>query len=152
MRNLYLSIVVLTAIAAPAAAQTIPACPLATGVKDVSYAQAPDLLKQVFSKNRKVSAPGGSFDAAKEDNQRVIWVRNRGNRWVVAYEQGGEYVNKVARYDIPNPNAISAGPERDAKPDTLCDVANRQLGVPDAAAPVAAAPSPAATPQPVSSP
>jgi hypothetical protein len=148
MLKLCLSVVVLTAIAAPAAAQTIPACPLATGVKDVSYAQAPDLLKQVFGKNRKVSAPGGSFDPAKEDSQRVIWVRNRGNRWVVAYEQGGEYVNKVARFDIPNANAISAGPEREAKPETLCEVANRQLGVPE----VAAAPSPPATPQPVSSP
>ena len=134
MRNLCLSIVALTVIAAPAAAQTIPACPSATGVKDVGYAQAPDALKQVFSKNRKVSAPGGNFDATKEDSQRVIWVRNRGNRWVVAYEQGGDYTDKVARYDIPSANAISAGPEREAKPDTLCEVANRQLGVPEAPA------------------
>lgn len=137
MRNLCLSIVVLTAIAAPAAAQTIPACPLAAGVKDVSYAQAPDLLKQVFSRNRKFSTPGGAFDASKEDSQRVLWVRNLGKRWVVAYEIGGPYGNKVAPFEIPSANAISAGSEREAEPKTLCEVANRQLGVPDAPTPTA---------------
>jgi hypothetical protein len=129
MRNLCLSIVALTVVAAPAAAQTIPACPLAAGVKDVSYAQVPDVVKQVFSKSHKVSMPGGAFDAKKEDSQRLIWVRNRGTRWVVAYEQGGDYVNKVARFDLPKPNAINVGPEREAQPDGLCDVANTQLGI-----------------------
>ena len=129
MRNLCLSIVALTTIAAPAAAQTIPACPLATGVKEVGYAQAPDALKQVFSKNRKFSMPGGAFDAKNEASQRLISVRNRGNRWIVAYELGGDYVAKVTRYDIPNPTSISVGPEREAQPDTFCEVVNTQLGV-----------------------
>ena len=129
MRNLCLPIVALTVIAAPAAAQTIPACPLATGVKDVGYAQAPDALKQVFSKNRKLSMPGGAFDAKSESSQRLITVKNRGNRWFVAYEMGGEYVAKVTRYDIPSPTSISVGPEREAQPDTFCQVVNTQLGV-----------------------
>ncbi|HET9159747.1 MAG TPA: hypothetical protein VFN88_03975 [Caulobacteraceae bacterium] len=146
MRNLCLSIVALTMIAAPAAAQTIPACPLASGVKDVSYAQAPDLLKQVFGKNRKISMPGGAFDAKSEDSQRVIYVRNRNNRWIVAYEVGGAYANRVAQFTI-SPTAFSAGPERDAQPDTLCEVANRQLGVPEAPTPQAqTASSPASSP------
>jgi len=129
MRNLCLSIVVLTTIAAPAAAQTIPACPLASGVKEVGYAQAPDALKQVFSKNRKFSMPGGAFDAKNEASQRLISVRNKGSRWIVAYEMGGDYVAKVTRYDIPNPTSISVGPEREAQPDTLCQVVNTQLGL-----------------------
>jgi hypothetical protein len=136
MRTLYLSIVVLTAIAAPAAAQTIPACPLAAGVKDVSYAQAPDVLKQVFGKNRKISLPGGAFDPKSEGSQRIIWVRNLKNRWIVAYEMGGDYTAKVAKFDI-KPDSINAGSEREAQPDTLCEVANRQLGVPEAPTPPA---------------
>ena len=147
MRTLCLSIVALTAFAAPAAAQTLPSCPLASGVKDVSYAQAPDMLKQLFSKNRKFTMPGQAYDAANPDSQRLVGVKNRGNRWIVIYEQGGgDAAARIARYDI-SPTAVSVGPELGAKADTLCAIADRQLGLTPALPPV---PAETPTPQPVS--
>lgn len=143
MRTLYLSIVALTAFAAPVAAQALPSCPAGAGVKDVSYAQAPDLLKQVFSKNRKFSMPGQAFDAANPDAQRLISVKNRNNRWIVVYEQGGgDSAAHIVRYDI-TPTSISVGPDLGTSEAQYCETEARLLGVP---APVAAAPTPSAQP------
>jgi hypothetical protein len=124
------------AAAAPAAPKappvtTPPDCPLATGVKDVPYAQAPGPLKQVFSTGRKFTMPGQTFDPANADHQRLLWVRNRGTKWVVVFEQGGDYSDVVVPYTIANELSISQGSQKFAKPATLCDIANRALGVPE---------------------
>jgi hypothetical protein len=115
----------------PAPVTTPPTCPLATGVKDVPYAQAPAPLKQVFSTGRKFSMPGQAFDVANGDSQRLLWVRNRGTKWVVVFEQGGDYADVVVPYTIANELSISQGSQKFAKPATLCEVANRALGVPE---------------------
>jgi hypothetical protein len=118
----------------PAAVTTAPECPLAAGVREVPYAQAPAPLKQVFSTGRKFTMPGQAFDAANADHQRLLWVRNRGTKWVVAYEQGGDYSDIVVPYTIANELSISQGSQKFAKPATLCEIANRALGVPEQAA------------------
>ena len=118
----------------PPPVTTPPSCSLAEGVKEVPYAQAPAPLKQVFSAGRKFSMPGQAFDVANADSQRLIWVRNRGTKWIVAFEQGGDYSNVVVPYTIANELSISQGSQKFAKPATLCEIANRALGVPEQAA------------------
>ena len=130
------------AAAAPAASAapkppqvtTPPSCPVVENVKEVPYAQAPATLKQVFSAGRKFSMPGQAFDPANADSQRLLWVRNRGAKWIVVFEQGGDYSNVVVPYTIPNELSISQGSQKFAKPATLCEIANRALGVPEASA------------------
>jgi hypothetical protein len=104
------------------------------GVKEVPYTQAPAPLKQVFSAGRKFTMPGQAFDPANADSQRLLWVRNRGTKWVVVFEQGGDYSDVVVPYTIANELSISQGSQKFAKPATLCQVTDRALGVPEAAA------------------
>lgn len=131
MRILYLSIVACLAFASQAAAQASPKCPLNGGVKEVEYGKSPETLRQAFGRSRpKLAMPGQPFDPAAEGAQRVISVRNLGNRWAVAYERGGEEpVQKVARFEFDAAGNLSGFPERSATPETLCEVVNRVLGV-----------------------
>jgi hypothetical protein len=131
MRLLYLAFTAASALAFPAAAQTKPDCPLAAGVKEVPYGQIPPSLKQTFGREHpKIALPGGAFDAASEDSQRLIWVRTKGDHWAIAFEQGGsDNAPRVARYDITAQGSLSGFPTKWGTPETVCELSNKALGV-----------------------
>ena len=78
-----------------AAVPPFPACPLSAGVQQIPWPATPMPLKAAVSKHIGTFAmPGEPFDitdvtVGEPQFQRLIFVRHRADRWIVAVEHGG---------------------------------------------------------------
>jgi hypothetical protein len=89
-------------------AAVIPSCVLpsrATATTSLENGVPPALLRALNEDVGELVPPGGEFDSTDVvrtgKNRRLIFVWNRGQRWVVATERGGRvYDNPVYAYDI----------------------------------------------------
>jgi hypothetical protein len=117
------------------ALDVIPACRVPEGVvasSDLKSVPAGlrDAVRQKFG---EVVAPGAPFDATDVVTtghfRRLIFVWQRGNRWVVATEHGGlGYNDPILAYSVrANGQWVRLVAERIALPKTVCSTAEGLL-------------------------
>jgi hypothetical protein len=106
-----------------ARADTIPACSVPEGMKSVAI---PDGVPEgLRSKLGTIAAPGGQFDATDivmtGISRRYIFAWHRGNRWIVAIEQGGRgYNNPIMAYDLSEDGQASLVRRKISAPSLVC--------------------------------
>ncbi len=72
--------------------------------------------------------PGAAFDAGDTAHRRLLWVRRRSTRWVIAFERGRSQDNPVVAYEVGLDGASIAGVRAEiAFPATVCQMTERQL-------------------------
>jgi len=103
-------------------------------VEDIAPADIPPLLRAALTHEIGAFAlPGQDFDATDVVrtgvNRRLLWVRRRGTRWVVAFEHGGRgYNNPFGVYEMGLDGQSIAGVRSGvAFPATVCQVTEREL-------------------------
>ena len=124
-----------TAATWSAADEIRPSRLLPTGVSVISRLDdAPLSLVQALTERVGEVVPvGAPFDSTDiieiEKNRRLIFIWNRGTRWVVATEHGGRgYNNPVFAFEIDHhDNKVSLVREEVAFPDTVCSTASSLL-------------------------
>jgi hypothetical protein len=110
-----------------ARADDIPTCPVPEGMKSVSI---PDGVPEgLRSKLGTIAAPGGQFDATDVVmtgiSRRYIFAWHRGNRWIVAIEQGGRgYDDPIMAYDLSDDGHASLVQRKSSAPQLVCSDAN----------------------------
>lgn len=117
-----------------ATADEIPRCLTLPPAEDVAPADVPAILRVTLGHDIGAYAlPGQPYDATDVVsvgvNRRLIWVRRRGTRWVVAFEQGGRaYHDTVLSYEVGYDNSSIAGIRAEvAFPATVCQMTERAL-------------------------
>ena len=121
------------AVCRGAAADEIPACRAIPPVVDVSVGRAPPALIEAMKRDIGAYAlPGEDFDAIDvvrtRINRRLIWIRRREARWVVAYEQGGRiYNDPVLVYDLKGDGPATLVRRAFSVPQSVCQVTAREL-------------------------
>jgi hypothetical protein len=131
VRPLWAAILLL--VAGAARADEIPRCMTLPPAEEVAPADVPPILRAMLGHDIGTYAlPGQPFDATDEVgtgvNRRLIWVRKRGTRWVVAFEQGGRaYHDTVLSYELGYDNTIAGIRAEIAFPSTVCQMTERAL-------------------------
>jgi len=121
-----------------ARADTIRPCLLPAGATEVPYeTDAPAILRTALAQSVGDIVPAGApFDATDVvmtgRNRRILFAWNRGNRWVVATEQGGRgYSDPVFAYDVGLDGSMATMvAQRSAFPSTVCATALALLTLP----------------------
>jgi hypothetical protein len=132
-RILPLVAVILLLSAIRVRADDIPRCLTLPPAEDVAAADLPPILRAMLAHDIGTFAlPGQPFDAsdvvAAGVSRRLIWVRKRGTRWVVALEQGGRaYHDTVLSYELGYDNTIAGIRAETAFPSTVCQMTERAL-------------------------
>jgi hypothetical protein len=119
--------------AAPASADDIPPCaaPKGTAVH-VSTKGLPTLLLQTLNAQVGYLAdPGEPFDATDVvttgNPNRLIFVWNEGDVWLVARERGGiAYSDPIQKF-ILSGGRVKLVSERSAIPNTVCSIAHAMM-------------------------
>ena len=102
-------------------------------VEDVDPADLPRILQFAMTRDiGRFALPGQPFDAADVVrvgvNRRLIWIRRRDTRWVVAFEQGGRaYHDTVVSYEMGYDGSIAGVRSEIAFPPTVCQMTERAL-------------------------
>jgi hypothetical protein len=98
MKAFAILVLLAASVAGSAAAQPNTACPLRAGVQAVAFPRGapPGLVTAVNRDLSPYAMPGGRFEAGdaigpgpRLPSRRLVFVRRLGQRYVVAYEQGG---------------------------------------------------------------
>jgi len=126
---------ILVSAARPAVAEDIPHCAIAMGVREWDFDAIPTILRDALDKKiGSIALPGEKFDntdiAVIGRNRRLIFILERGRRWVIATEHGGRgYNDPIFAYDVDsdgsNAKLVS---EAVAFPLTVCSTAAMLLG------------------------
>lgn len=120
-------------IAGHAAAEEIPRCPTLPPVEDVAPSEAPKAVQFVMTRDiGRFALPGQAFDDHDEVvtgvSRRLIWIRRRDTRWVIAVEVGGKLAYEaVLAYEMGYDGSIIAIRSERAFPATICQVTERLL-------------------------
>jgi hypothetical protein len=103
-------------------------------VEDVAPADIPPLLRAALAHDIGVYAlPGADYDATDVVrtgiHHRLLWVRRRATRWVVAFEHGGRiYNDPFLAYELGfDGQTIAAVRSGLAFPPTICQATEREL-------------------------
>jgi hypothetical protein len=119
--------------AAVAKADDIPACAAPKGVAVyVSMKSLPQLMSQTLkSQVGHMADPGESFDATDVvttgNPNRLIFVWNEGDVWLVARERGGiAYNDPIQKFTLAG-NHVKLVAERSAIPNTVCGIAHAMM-------------------------
>ena len=133
MRTLLTTTIFTGFLCGPALADHIPPCAAPKGVAaHVSIKTLPlPLAKTLQDQLGYLAEPNESFDATDVVNtghsNRLIFVWNRGNIWLVARERGGiAYNDPIQTFKLENGKAKLIG-ERSALPNTVCSVAHAMM-------------------------
>ena len=116
-----------------AQADDIPPCAAPKGVTVyVSVKKLPPVLSRTLTAQLGYLAdPGERFDATDVvvtgNPNRLIFVWNQGNVWLVARERGGiAYSDPIQEFTLENGRAKSVS-ERSAIPNTVCSIAHAMM-------------------------
>ncbi|MBV9569942.1 MAG: hypothetical protein JO056_01715 [Alphaproteobacteria bacterium] len=133
MRTLLTTAIFTGFLCGPALADKIPPCAAPKGVAVyVSVKTLPPLLaKTLQDQFGYLAEPNESFDATDVvmtgHPNRLIFVWNRGNAWLVARERGGiAYNDPIQTFALDNGKAKLVA-ERSALPNTVCSVAHAMM-------------------------
>jgi hypothetical protein len=116
-----------------AAAEEIPRCPTLPPVEDVAASDTPKAVQFVMTRDiGRFALPGQPFDDRDEAvtgiSRRLVWIRRRDTRWVVAVEVGGKVpYEAVLAYEMGYDGSIVAIRSERAFPATICQVTERLL-------------------------
>jgi hypothetical protein len=109
-------------------------CLVLPPVEDVAPGDIPPLLRNALAHDIGAFAlPGADYDATDVVrtgvNRRLLWVRRRGTRWVVAFEHGGRiYNDPFFAYELGLDGQTIAGVRGGiAFPASVCQVTEREL-------------------------
>ena len=133
MRNCLLAAALCALNAAVANADVIPPCAAPKGVTVyVSMKSLPPLLSQTLkSQVGHLADPGKSFDATDVvttgNPNRLIFVWNEGDIWLVARERGGIAYNDPIQKFILSGGRAKLVSERSAIPNTVCSIAHTMM-------------------------
>jgi len=102
-------------------------------VEDVAPPDAPKAVQFVMSRDiGRFALPGQPFDdhdkVATGISRRLVWIRRRDTRWVVAVEVGGKVPFwSVLAYEMGYDGSLAVIRVDRAFPPTVCQVTERQL-------------------------
>lgn len=133
MRALLTTTIFTILLCAPALADKIPPCTAPKGVAVyVSVKTLPPVLaKTLQDQFGYLADPNESFDATDVimtgHPNRLIFVWNKSNTWLVARERGGiAYNDPIQTFTLENGKIKLIG-ERSALPNTVCSVAHAMM-------------------------
>jgi hypothetical protein len=107
----------------------IPPCPVPTGASSISLQEAPPALWRRVTRGGEIVPPGADFDSTDLQivgkSRRLIFIWNRGPRWVVATEHGGlAYNDPISAYDLSDDKRhVTFIKAQIAFPKTVCSTA-----------------------------
>lgn len=102
-------------------------------VEDVAPADAPKAVQFVMTRDLgRFALPGQAFDdhdvVVTGMSRRLVWLRRRDTRWVVAVEVGGKApFEAVIAYEMGYDGSIIAIRQERAFPATICQITERML-------------------------
>ena len=112
----------------------IPRCLALPPVEDIAPADMPLILRAALARDIGTYAlPGADFDSTDVVrtgiHRRLLWVRKRGTRWVVAFERGGRsYDNPLVVYELGLDGQSIAGVRGEIGfPASICQLTEREL-------------------------
>jgi hypothetical protein len=108
-------------------------CRAVPPVEDVRLQNAPPALIDALKRDiGRYVGPGEPFDRFDEVivgvNKQILWIRQRENRWVVAYWHGGRFIQiPILVYELPLSGPAVLLRSAGGFPQSACQMTEREL-------------------------